>query len=220
MKYMILVLMLLISACGVNKEDTVPSATPNEVPSGTFESDEDGVVVKGRAEVFVSSDTNGKLSYVSSGSSVVTYTNAAATAFAINVGSLTPGTFTGDTLSLGSITLSSLDDNHLKVCGVGNNQKCLKAIIRAYNSGSVAGFVHQVDNYGAPVYITGLNPSVALGLGSANSVQTQTYTIPSNVNRVRLTHFPSPTYAVSSDFSNAGDGAFSMTLVLEYALSL
>jgi hypothetical protein len=158
--------------------------------------------------------------YAATGSTTVSYNNAASVNFTINVANFAAGSFNGDTLSLGYVSLNSLSDNHLKICGNNSNQKCTQAIIRVYTTGSISGFVNTADSYGLPVYAGSLDPNSAVGLNAAGSVQVQTYTIPANKNKITIADFPSPSYNVSSDFSNAGSGLYSMTFVVEYALGL
>lgn len=210
------------AACGSNPPPVGP--VPPVGPQS------DGSVVRAVAVVHVSRDAPTFARHVwdliippvcaATGSTVVTYNNAGVTSFALDTTAFTPGSFTGTTLSIGNVALSALDDNTLKVCGVGGNQKCLQAIIRVYTTGATAGFVHDVDGYGAPVYAGNLNPSTEVGLNTAGSVQVQVVSIAANKNRLRLSDLPSPTYPVSADFSNAGSGSYSMTFVVEYALSL
>jgi hypothetical protein len=59
------------------------------------------------------------------------------------------------------------------------------------------------------------------GLGSANAVIVQTLTgIPNNKNVIRHTDFsPTPTFNIDGDFTNAGAGSYSTTVVVEYALA-
>jgi len=180
----------------------------------------DETVVHGRAYVHVSNgSSNSGVHQRSSASTTVTYTNAPSTTFTINAASLVPGSFTGTTLSLGSVTVSSLQDNNLKVCNPGGNTKCTQGIIRVYTTGTVAGFVNTVDLYGAPVYTGTLNPTTQVGLNSVGAVQVELTTIASSTHALNLSAFPSPTYSVNSDFSNAGAGNYSMVYVVEYALA-
>lgn len=215
----------MLSGCG--GADNGPAASNPLPPIDTPLPD--NTVVHGQAVVFVSSTQETALfklfnslmpsAYASTGSVVVTYNNSASTNFTINANSLVAGAFTGNTLSLGSVSLATLDDNNLKVCNPGGNSKCTSAIIRVYNTGSLAGFVNTADSYAAPVYAGTLNPSTALGLNSAGAVQVQTASISGSTHRLTISSFPSPTYNVTSDFSNAGAGSYSMTFVVEYALA-
>jgi hypothetical protein len=154
------------------------------------------------------------------GSATVTYSNSPAVNFKIDASALVAGAMTGSTLSLGKVTVSDLSDNALNICGSNGKTKCTKAIIRLYTTGSIAGFVNTSDStsYGVPVFASGLNPTTALTLGSPG-VTAQQVSIASNTHVLKLSDFTAPTYDITSDFSNAGAGQYSMTLVVEYALS-
>lgn len=196
MKIMMVLMMALVSmsmvACG--KKFELGSGFDPKLPKVGIPN-EDGEVVHGRAVYTITNEELSALhkfmnkllvpsAYAATGTTTVSYNNAGVTNFAINVTSFTPGSITNNTLSLGSFSISALSDNTLKVCGVNGNQKCNKAIMRVYTTGTVAGFVHTEDNYGLPVYTGTLNPNTALGLNATGSVQVQTYTIPNNVNVV------------------------------------
>jgi hypothetical protein len=229
----LIIVAVSLSACGGRSYRGQPDmpGSPGDPPvifePGAQANPDDGYLVRARAfyDLYSSHDYAliGLLmltAYAATGSTNVSYNNAASVSFTINVASFAASGFTGDTLNLGSVALATLSDNHLKICGVGNNQKCTQAIIRVYTTGTIGGFVHSVDSYGLPVYAGTLNPSSPVGLNAAGSVQVQTYTIPGNKNKITLVDFPSPTYNVTSDFSNAGSGLYSMTFVVEYALAL
>lgn len=154
--------------------------------------------------------------------SQVSYVVAPNTAFTIDVSKLIP-TMNDTILDIGSLTVTALDANQLRVCGTNQNQKCSKAVIRIYTQPlqawpSVEGFVNTSYGYGTPVTAGKTTADQVVGLGAANSALVQTYSIPNNLNRVRLNHFPSPTFKVASDFSNGGSGTYNMTLVVELAL--
>ena len=218
---------MILSGCGKNLP-TAAQSTPSLPPVGIAA--DDGSVVHGRAVVVVSNEQQTAMmklfknflmpsAYAANGSSTVTYTNVGSTNFTINVAALTASGFTGNTLNLGSVALATISDNNLKVCGTGGATKCGSAAIRVYTTGSTAGFVNTADGYGAPVYTGSMNPSSQVGLLDAGSVQVQALTIPSNKHTVALADFPTPTYAVTADFSNAGAGSYSMTYVVEYVLN-
>lgn len=193
----------------------------------------DNSVVRGVAVVEVNSDHQSAMMNLfnnlllqrayaaSTASTVVTYNNAASVTFTINATGLVGGAFTGDTLSLGSFTLTALKDNNLKVCNPGGNTKCTQAILRVYNTGALAGFINTSDSpqYGAPVYTTGDNPVTALGLGSPGVEIEQLTGMVSSKHKVNLSDFSTTTFNVTSDFSNSGTGSYSMTYVVEYALA-
>jgi hypothetical protein len=233
MKNLIVLLMATLVAAGCSQ--TLPVApplpdAPKQEPLAPIDTPQaDGSVVRGRAIIEVSADGPHTplanimrllmpKAYAATGTSTVTYNNSGVISFTLNEAAFTASGFTGDILSLGSITMSALDDNTLKVCGGGGNSKCTLAVIRIYTTGAVAGFVNTAGAYGAPIYAGSLNPASPVGLNAAGSVQVQTYTIPGNINRVRLSHFPTPVYAVTTDFSNSGSGAYSTVFVIEYVL--
>lgn len=224
----VLIFTSLLGACGplpssiqVTEKDVLP---PVGVPF------DDGAVVHGRAITTVVSDHDGSIAKVlrkiglsvayaqSSGSTIVTSINADSTQFSINATNLVAGGFNGDTLSLGEFSIAGLNDNKLRVCGSNGRTKCTKAVIRVYTMGSLSGFVNTADSYGVPVYCGTLNPTTAVGLLAAGSVQVQNIAIPANKNKLTIADFPSPTYGVGSDFSNAGSGSYAMTFVVEYVL--
>lgn len=228
--YIIINILALLLICGCGQNDNQTSSNSNTIsPINTPLLDNS--IVRGRAvyQVFMSNstamskfiDTIIPKAYAATSSSTVTYLNSASVNFSIDTTNFTPQGMSGYILNLGTISLASLDDNHLKVCGTNSNQKCNKAIIRVYTTGSISGFVNTDDGtYGAPVFAGPLNPTVPIGLTSLNSVEIQVVNIPSNMNRIKLSNFNSPIYGITSDFSNAGSGTYSMTFVVEYALSL
>lgn len=226
-KVIFLIGLLFLAGCGGSNNSGGGGGGEPLAPVGVPQ--EDGSIVRGRAEVQIGASQESAMmnilktlmpyAYAATGTTTVTYTNAQSVSFTINVANLGATGFTGDILNLGSVSLATLDDNKLKVCNPGGNTKCTQGIIRVYTTGSIAGFANAADNFGAPVYVGTLNPTTAIGLNTAGAVQTQVVTIASNKNRLRINDFPSPTYSVTSDFSNAGAGNYSMNFVVEYVLA-
>jgi len=227
--FVLLVALLTLAGCGSEPPQSSNGSAESLPPVGQPLADDS--VIRGRAEFQVSASNDTAFhkfikellpyAYAATGGYTVTYTNAAAVSFTINVAAFAAAGFSGDILSLGHVDLASLDDNSLKVCGVGGNQKCVKGIIRVYTTGLVSGFVNTDDgSYGAPVYAGSLNPTTAVGLNSAGAAQVQVVNIANNKNRLRLSDFSSPQYNVNADFANAGSGNYSMNFVVEYILSL
>lgn len=219
MKKLLVILGLFLTACG---QEGGNAWTPGDESHGTpVVVAEDDVVVRGRAEVAITMEpeSDGRKFLYATGSTTVTYTNVASTNFSINVAALVPGSITGNTLSLGHVDLATLSDNNLKVCNPGGSTKCTQAIIRIFTTGSISGFVHNTDNYGAPIFAGTLNPSTAIGLNAAGSVQVQTVSISGTKHKLNLSDFPSPAYPVSVDMSNAGAGSYSANFTIEYTLS-
>jgi hypothetical protein len=245
MKKLYLFLMIsLLSACGTG--NTIPRVDPIPLPPMNKPSDEG--IIRARAEIDVQMNCDSLAmhnfykwfsllprAYAATGATTITYNNAGVIAFTLDQTNLAVSpSFSGVTLNLGSLVLSNIDDNTLKVCGVGGNSRCTQAVIRIYNTNApadalpststIAGFVNvddAADLYGVPVYAGSLNPSTALPYGAAGSVVVQTVSIPGNKKRLRLADFGAVgtrTYDVSADFSNAGSGQYKMRLVVEYVL--
>lgn len=225
-KYISLLLMCLsFMSCGFSLTATHPGAIPPNGPK------EDNSVVRGIAVVQVdayqSSAWTRLFSFMtpayaaSTATTTVTYNNAAAVTFTINAAGLTGGSFTGDTLSLGSFTVTALKDNNLKVCAPGGTTKCTTAILRVYTTGATAGFINTSDSpvYGNPVYTTGDNPTTALPLNTPGISLDTISGMPVSKHKVNLSDFTPTTFSVTSDFVNGGSGLYSMVYVVEYALA-
>lgn len=164
----------------------------------------------------------------------VTYNNPGARSFSINTSSLGTGiTTTGTDLNLGSVTISALDDNTLRVCtGVSApNNKCNRLYIRVFTLGTATGgitgtpgFINTTNgSYGLDVFAgsvltpLGSNPS-ATAASVTNAATVYTYVIPNGSNRNRLSNLSIPSIPIKADLSNAGDGSYEMNLVVQYAL--
>lgn len=168
----------------------------------------------------------------------VTYTNPGATAFTVNTGSFMGGAYpttVGNDLNMGNISVASLDDNSLKVCtGVGApGNKCNRLYVRVFTLGSnvantitgIAGLIN-VDSspaYGIDVLAGSVLTPVGFNASANAAVVTNaatvfTYTIPVNMNRVKLSDTGAISFPVKADLSNAGSGNYEMRLVVQYAL--
>ena len=118
--------------------------------------------------------------------------------------------------SFGSLDLTAMLDNSLRVCGATGNQKCVRALIRTYTTGQPgAGMWNTVEGYGLPITSGGS----VVGLLAAPAILASL-----DVTAKRVVHlsdftstptYPSP-YAV--DFTDAASGLYATTLVLEYVL--
>jgi hypothetical protein len=134
-------------------------------------------------------------------------------------------TLTGESLQLGTFNVSSLDDNKLKVCpasGQANNGsvKCQNAAIRVkitdISNNPISGFPSP-DNEGNLPVTVGNQSGVDTMVGAAfANIHTRTNT---GINRLRQSHFvPSTPYKIKTDLTDAGAGAYSMKIVVEYVL--
>lgn len=166
----------------------------------------------------------------------VTYSNPGATAFTINTSGFMAGAYpsvSGNDLNMGSISVASLDDNSLRVCtGVGApNNKCNRLYIRVFTLGSnvantitgIAGFINTDASYGIDVLAGSVLTPIGYNANSnaasvTNAATVHTYTIPGNMNRVRLSDTGAISFPLKADLSNAGSGNYEMRLVVQYAL--
>ena len=122
--------------------------------------------------------------------------------------------------NFGTLQLANLQDNQLKVCGTNGKTKCGTAMIRIYTTGtSGAGLWNADDQYGAPI-TAGKSTLAPVGLNASGAAIVQQISIPANKHVLTLQDFASPKYAMEVDFTQAGTGTYSSTLVIEYALGL
>ena len=168
-----------------------------------------------------------------SGTVNVVYNNPSATTFTLNTSALANSiTVSGTDLNLGNVSLGSIDDNTLKVCvGVGApSNKCNRLYIRVFTLGTAtggitntAGFINTAGSYGIDVFagsvLTPIGFNASPNAASVvNAATVYTYTIAANKNRVRTSDLSMPAVPIKADLSNAGNGAYEMNLVVQYAL--
>ena len=228
MKHVLALFLLILVGCS-----TDPSITPNTnidplPPVG--ETAADGTIVKARAAYYISTERVAVFNPVNWLMSTAVASNPGVQL--INVVLATNVNMTMDSsafalpvmsnalLDFGYLNITALHDNDLKHCGGDGNQKCTTALFRVYTSGTTgAGLWNAADGYGAPITVSGTLSGTA-GLGAANSVIVQTWTVPGNRNTVKVTDFsPAPHYNIRSDFSDAGSGSYSTTVNVEFALA-
>lgn len=222
--------LLILTACGEGFK-AIDNLPPVGVPQP------DGSIVRSRAVIHVNNEepTYAKLwkkfyntliipiAYAYTGGNPnatinITYANAENVSFVIDTTNLGTGmTESGGVLDIGDFEITSLDDNKLKVCSAPT--KCQQAAIRVYTVGPSEGFRNITDgDHFAPVYISGLNPSISVGLTDINSIDIVQRTVPSNDNRLTLDELSQVLFSVSADMANAGAGDYEMDLVIEYVL--
>ena len=220
-----ILLALTLGGCGAGPQLEIEMvAPPAAVTNPTM-------VVRGSATLTVSSLDSGVVSppnmlmhqadQVMGVTTNVVYNNAPEVLFTLNTTKLVAGTLNSAfTLSLGYMQISALVDNTLEVCGPTGNMQCTDAIFRVYTLGNIAGLVNTTDPnpYGAPIFVTGLNPKIPLTLNEPG-VELEDSTIGSAQHLLRLSNFPTQTFYVTSDFTNAGSGSYSSTIVFEYVLT-
>lgn len=211
----ILASLFLITACNGGGKS---SQNANQTPQGGGDI---GGVVKGTAYIPVEVDAQGRMTTMASITYPVTVVNPPNVRFNVNTGNMVAPTISNTMLEFGKAELSDLFDNNLSVCGTGGNRKCSAAYVRMYTTGQPgAGLWNTADGgYGMPIFanMTG-SPRLAVGLDATNAAIVQRVAIGSTKRVLQLTDFPTPAYEMRSDFSNAGAGSYSTTLVIEYGL--
>jgi hypothetical protein len=131
---------------------------------------------------------------------------------------LTP-TISNAVIDFGYLKLSTLLDTSLSVCGSNGKKKCNKAFIRTYTIGTPkAGIYNSKDDFGAPL-TAGQTSLSSVGLNSTGSLTLQSITIPSNKSIITNADFPNSKYRYKADFTEAGAGTYSTTIVVEYVLT-
>lgn len=220
----------LLSGCGSGVGDN-PAANLRLPPVGV--PDAQGIVVKSRAVTEINTGAphalmrliNGFMLSAFAAQEVISVTNGTDTAMTMDSSQWSvPSQISSQMLNFGILAVSDLRDNNTRVCGADGKTKCTKAIIRAYTTGKPGGGLwNTADGYGSPVLmaLAGEAATATVGLESAGAITLQSISIANNKNVIRETDFtPTPAYGVNADFTNAGVGTFSGTLVIEYALSL
>jgi hypothetical protein len=121
----------------------------------------------------------------------------------------------------GYLRIGTLKDNNLNVCGPNGDTHCRTAKIRIYTSGTPgAGLWNSADQYGAPVTAGQIENGLApIGLELANATTLQQTAISEKHHVVVLEDFPNAKYDFQVDFTQAGAGTYSTTVVLEYVLT-
>jgi len=226
-KELLLVMVLLLGGMLIgcaNTQEPGENLSDSLKPVGV--TDEAGVVVRSRALLNVelgSSPVNPKWAALAiSTPTSITVVNAAAVSMAVDASQFVAPVISNTLLDFGLLKISDLFDNQLKVCGTSGKEKCGTALIRVYTTGQAgAGIFNALDNFGAPI-TAGIPGSSLLpvGLDIAGAAEVHRFLIPGNKHVLRLSDLsPAPDYQILADFTNAGAGTYSTTIVLEYALA-
>jgi len=190
------------------------------------EVDSSGIVVQSRVVYSIESGEvrtapKAKFLYLeqSQATKIISVTNAPSMQFTLDDSLFKVPELDAKMLSFGKFQITKLQDNNLRICGKKQNEKCSKAVIRAYTTGeSGSGLYNQIGGYGAPIYMGQSTIDQTVGLEVNNAVILQSINLASNKNVVHLSDFSNPAYGVNIDFSNAGAGSYKTALVIEYAL--
>ena len=96
-------------------------------------------------------------------------------------------------------------------------------MIRTYTTGRTGAVVwNDVDQYGAPIStsLDGMPPMGIVGLNPEGAYILEQIEIPASKHVVRVSDFaPPPRFNYQADFTDAGAGTYSTTLVIEYILA-
>jgi hypothetical protein len=215
-----------LSACGKQPD---AASSPIELP---ITSPIDGSVVKARATLELSVGDSSPAQGLSAGAkNTLMVTTSGSQSISTTLSPLMTFTLSNSLFSVpanptpnaiddfGFLQLTALADNTLDVCGTNSTNHCGNAIIRAYTTGTAgAGLWNTTDAFGAPITM-GNSTLATVGLNVAGALALQQLPIPSTKHTVNLADFPNPKYDVKVNFTNAGAGAYSTTLVIEYVLT-
>jgi hypothetical protein len=209
-------ILTILSACG--KEDQVP----NSDNVGQVVSDQN-VVIRSRLVIELNTNTAAKTQNQLAANIPITVTNSPYASMTIDSREFLIPSISNTVLNFGTLKVTDLSDNNLKICGTSGNKKCNTAFIRMYTTGvNGAGMYNSVDGYGVPITAgsVGSNSYGNVGLNPEGALVLQSATIDSSQHVMRLSNFSSAQFNIKVDFSNAGAGDYSTNLVLEYGLSL
>lgn len=195
-----------------------PGTPHNPGTGGT----EDDALVRGRWELLMTSDGDSVsfgLTDVSRGTAQQPMTGVVAADVSFSVSNANFVTPSADGLaSYGSLDVTALRDNALRICGAAGNQKCTQGEVRIYTTGVAGGGLwSDTEGYGLPI-TTG---ATAIGLGAANAAAAGQVAIAGNKRVLKLADFTSAgslQIPVAVDFTDAAAGSYSTTLVVEYVL--
>lgn len=222
-----LVLSLSCSSKGEDEPNTPEGPSPgnnpsqgdnDEKPKPSQQPQANKEIIRGRwlQSIGSSRSTLSQFQYAS-GTQTIGATIPAAVTFTLSTTNFTTPA-PSDLASYGTLDVSALRDNNLRVCGASGTAKCTLAGIRIYTTGTPqAGLWNADDEYGAPI----LTGTKNIGLNVSGAAIVKTIAIAASKRNVRLADFvASGPYAIpiSVDFSDAGAGSYSSTLVVEYYL--
>jgi len=225
---LVITLCIVLGGSGCGRR---PGASPSAALPPVGVPDAQGVVVKARASFEVSAGQTSVASRfiqnlllpsamaTNPGTQPVTVVLAPDASMTMSSAAFVVPPITGDVLDFGSLAITALRDNNIRVCGAGGNVKCTQALFRVYTSG-VAGssLYNSQGGYGAP--LTAGPDDAVVGLGPTGAAVVQLVTLTSNRNTVRLDDFtPAPSYQVRADFTDAGAGTYTTTINVEFALA-
>lgn len=222
----VLVLALVSTAflgCGGGGGASAPGAGAGG-PLPEIPYDANSFIVKSRFTAEISTDASGAMKVAAVGNPVnipVTVINAPNVKVTFDTSGFVVPAVSNQVLSFGTLKLTELMDNNLKVCGADGKTRCSGAAVRMYTTGVAGSGVYSAaDGWGAPIVATNAaGQSLRVGLGAENAAVVQSQSFANGKNVFRLSDFTSASdYGVSADFTDAGAGDYSTTLVIEFGL--
>jgi hypothetical protein len=205
----VLPIVMLLASCGFPGEIRTKPPLPKE----------DNWKVLGRAAMDLKTEDTGLNVVLGSGSATVTGTILEETNFTIDFNGV-GFQLASEPTSIGNLVIGTINFNHLRICGVSNDEKCTVAQIRMYTTElasdpGISGFVNTDYGYGVPVWAGKAAADQSVGLTVSNAGVVDTYNIPVNDNKLTNSDFGGTTYQMVVDTINAGSGDYEMTLVVE-----
>lgn len=211
-------LLLFFVACG-RSTDHKDKRTGNSADNTTF-NPADPYIVRGHWEMPMTAGAQNLRSFHSllgnaSSNAPIGATVTAAVTFSVSTANFVEPTNPIDSASYGSLDVTALRDNSLRVCGPNANQKCTTGAIRIYTTGTAGpGLWNTVEQYGLPITsgadTIGLAPAGAYvkataAIGNKNILKLSDFTVAANI--------PIP---VAVNFADAAAGTYASTMVIEY----
>jgi hypothetical protein len=214
----------LLIGCGQNSSSSAPAISPAAPPAVTPPAAQAGPFVsKSITTLTISTDnfTGVSVMAVPPKTIPISVINAPNSSMVVDSTAFVVPAVANAVLNFGTIKVTSLVDNNLNVCGASGTAACTNAVIRIYTTGAGPGIFNAVGGYGMPIAAkVGTTALQNIGLTAANAAIVQTHAIPATQHAIHLSDFSlTPVYAISSDFTNAGAGTYSTTLVIEYGLN-
>jgi len=214
--FVIAIVAIAFSGCGAPYAENFLSDDPSSTP------DDSRPITRAQAFLKVEFGNQGA-HFASSGIQPISVVNAPSVRMTLDTSQFVIPEISNSVMDFGFLAVTDLFDNQLRICGKSGNVQCGRALLRMYTiHQSGAGIFNSLDNFGAPIIAgNSVLGFFSVGLDVLGAAELQSYTIPVRQHVMRLADFaPAPKYQIAADFTDAGAGTYTTTLVLEYALAL
>lgn len=219
------VMAVLFGSCGSGKKSRDPGPVSGETkkeiapPQSTNNQE---VVVRGRWTINVSSSgprelrAAGETSHGNSKQVMEGNVAEKVSFIVLNKNFVTP--ISDGLASYGSLDVSTLSDNSLRVCGADGVTRCTDALLRVYTTGTAGdGLWSQIEGVGLPI----TSGSLKVGKDPAGAAVVATKKIDANARVIKLSDFTTATelkVPFVVNFTDSAAGTYGTTLVVEYIL--